>query len=66
MKNKHLIFVGLILCSCIFSSCNGNTKSNDNNSNTETNDATDFNILVQDWNKAHSSKDVSVFSNLSI
>jgi len=64
VKNKHLIFVGLMLCSYIFSSCNGNTKSNNSNSSTETNNATDFNILVQDWNKAHSSKDVSVFSNL--
>jgi hypothetical protein len=53
-----------MLCSYIFSSCNGNTKSNNSNSSTETNNATDFNILVQDWNKAHSSKDVSVFSNL--
>lgn len=64
MKNEHLIFVGLVLCSFLLISCSSNSKTNDNNSNTETNNATNFNIIVQEWNKAHSSKDVGVFSNL--
>lgn len=64
MKNKHLIFVGLALCSFLLTSCNSNSNSNGNNSNIESNNATNFNVLVQKWNKAHLSKDVAVFSNL--
>lgn len=64
MKNKYLIFVGLLLCSFLLTGCNINSKTSDSDANIETNNATFFNYLVQDWNKAHSSKDVGVFSNL--
>ena len=46
--------IGLIIFSSSLISC----------TNTSDIDINDFNVLVQTWNKAHSSKDVGVFSNL--
>lgn len=54
MKNITLKFFGLVFSIILLTSCN-------NGSGDKT---TDFKQLVQDWNKAHSSKDVGVFSNL--
>ena len=57
MRNPFLIITSLIFGSTIFISCN-------NILDKEKGDTTDFNVLVQTWNKAHSSKDVGVFSNI--
>ena len=57
MRNPFLIITSLIFGSTIFISCN-------NILDKEKVDTTDFNVLVQTWNKAHSSKDVGVFSIL--
>lgn len=57
MRNTLLILAGLIFSLYLVIGCN-------RNSSTMTNEPTDFTQLVQDWNKAHVSKDVSVFSNL--
>ena len=57
MRTRFLIFVGLTFCFFLLISCNSN-------SSTKTANATDFKRFVQDWNKAHISKDVGVFSNL--
>ncbi len=45
----------------MLNSCNNNSG---NTRNESTSDIAEFKQLVADWNKAHSSKDVGVFSNL--
>lgn len=47
---------GLLTCIYLLMGCN--------NSNTKTSDTPDFNKLVTEWNKAHNSKDVTVFAKL--
>ena len=60
--NKYFIkFVGLLICFSLLNSCNNNSG---NKINESTSDIAEFKQLVADWNKAHSSKDVGVFSNL--
>jgi len=57
MRNSFLIIASLIFGSTIFISCSNILEK-------EKGEATDFNVLVQKWNKAHLTKDVGVFSNL--
>jgi hypothetical protein len=60
--NKYFIkLVGLLICFSLLNSCNNNSG---NQINDATSDTADFKQLVAEWNKAHSSKDVGVFSNL--
>jgi ketosteroid isomerase-like protein len=60
--NKYFItFVGLLIYFSLLNSCNNNLG---NKINESTSDIAEFKQLVADWNKAHSSKDVGVFSNL--
>jgi len=57
MKHNGLKICVLVLCFFVLSNCN-------NRSGKKSMDTTDFKVFVQDWNNAHSSKDVGVFSNL--
>ena len=57
MRNPYPVITSLIFGSTIFISCN-------NFFDKEKGDTTDFNVLVQTWSKAHSSKDVGVFSDI--
>lgn len=54
MRYFNFLISSLIIFSSSLISC----------TNTSDIDINDFNVLVQTWNKAHSSKDVGVFSNL--
>jgi hypothetical protein len=57
MRNTCLIFVKLTFCCYLLTGCNSN-------SSIKTRETTDFMQLVLDWDDAHSSKDVGVFSGL--
>lgn len=61
MKKKIIKFLGLFICFSLLISCNNSWGKKINESISDT---ADLKQLVADWNKAHSSKDVGVFSNL--
>ncbi len=61
MKKLFIKFVGMLICFSLLNSCKNNSS---NKTNESISDTADFKQLVADWNKAHSSKDVGVFSNL--
>ncbi len=61
MKKKITKFVGLLIYLSILNGCNYNSGKKAEES---TSDTTNLKKLVADWNKAHSSKDVGVFSSL--
>lgn len=55
-------FCMLVLVFCFIMLTSGNSSSS--NETTESANSYNFKRLVQDWNKAHLSKDVGIFSNL--
>lgn len=61
MANCFINFIGLLFCLTLLNSCSNDSGKRINESATDT---TDFKQLVAAWNQAHSSRDVSIFSNL--
>jgi hypothetical protein len=61
MKQQFTKLMGLITCIYLLIGCNNKSGNTEIIANSDT---TNFKLLVQDWNKAHLSKDVSVFLNL--
>jgi len=59
--NKSIVkTTGFLTCVFLFNSCN----FSDNKTSESTADPSIFKQLVEDWNKAHASKDIGVFSSM--
>lgn len=59
MKFRAIAFISLVTISAFLTNCYGGTKSKQTSS-----DNVDISALVNEWNKAHASKDIEILSNL--